>query len=313
MTNSVMDATISNLPEDSIGTQPTVLQLGDPAASDATVVGGKAAHLSRLATRYRVPPGFSLTAAAYDPAQSPGAPLAGFIATQVAAAYQALSRDLGVPDVPVAVRSSALDEDGDLASFAGQHETELNLVGVDAVLGAVARIWASARNERALAYRREQGLEIEEVRLAVLVQQLVLADTSAVVFSANPITGNRDEVVVTASWGLGESVVSGTVTPDTWVVRKADLAVEEERIGAKERMTVAVPGGTREVAVPRLLKERASLSGAQVAELAELALKLEVDMGRPVDIEAAYAGELLYLLQSRPITTLGEPGPEIPY
>jgi pyruvate,water dikinase len=88
--------------------------------------------------------------------------------------------------------------------------------------------------------------------------------------------------------------------------------VEEERIGAKERMTVAVPGGTQEVAVPRLLRERPSLSGAQVAELAELALNLEVDMGRPVDIEAAFVGELLYLLQSRPITTLGEPGPETP-
>jgi len=205
------------------------------------------------------------------------------------------------------VRSSALDEDGDLASFAGQHETELNLVGIEAVLGAVARIWASARDERALAYRRQQGLEVGGVRLAVLVQRLILADASAVVFSANPITGNREEIVVTASWGLGESLVSGTVTPDTWVVRKADLAVQEERIGAKERMTIAVPGGTREVAVPRLLRDRSSLDGAQVAELARLAVRLEEEMGWPVDIEAAFVGDLLYLLQSRPITTLGEP------
>src|SRR5918997_607423 len=174
--------------------RPAILRLGDPACGDPTQVGGKAAHLSRLAAEHRVPAGFCLTAA-----------------------------------------------------------------------------------------------------------------TSAVVFSANPITGNRDEVVVTASWGLGESVVSGTVTPDTWVVRKADLAVGEERIGAKERMTVAVPGGTREVAVPRLLRGRASLNGAQVAELAGLAVQLEEGMGRPVDIEAAFAGDLLYLLQSRPITTLAEP------
>lgn len=292
-------------------TPTAILQLGASACSDATQVGGKAAHLSLLATEYRVPPGFCLTAAAYDPAQPPGAPLPGFIATEVAAAYQALSRDHGIPDVSVAVRSSALDEDGDLTSFAGQHETELNLVGIDAVLGAVARCWVSARNERALAYRKQQGLEIEGVKLAVLVQQLVLADTSAVVFSANPITGNRDEVVVTASWGLGESVVSGTVTPDTWVVRKADLAVEEEWIGAKERMTVAVPGGTREVAVPRLLRERLTLSRAKVAELAGIAIDLEEKMGRPVDIETAFSGELLYLLQCRPITTLGEPDTSI--
>jgi pyruvate, water dikinase len=286
--------------------QPIVLRLGDPACGDATQVGGKAAHLSQLANDYRVPPGFCLTAAAYDPAQWPSTLLPAVVATEIATAYRTLSRDIGVLDVPVAVRSSALDEDGEIASFAGQHDTELNRVGVDAVLGAVAHCWASARNERALAYRERQGLEIVGVRLAVLVQQLVLADASAVVFSANPISGNLDEVVVTASWGLGESVVSGTVTPDTWIVRKTDLAVEEERIGAKERMTVTVDGGTREVTVPRLLRERASLSKAQVAELAQLAVQLELKMGRPVDIETAFANELLYLLQCRPITTLAE-------
>jgi len=180
------------------------------------------------------------------------------------------------------------------------------LVGIDDVLGAIVRCWSSGRNERALAYRKQQGLDTEEVRLAVLVQQLVAADTSAVVFTANPISGNRDEVVVTASWGLGESVVSGTVTPDTWIVRKADLAVKEERIGAKERMAVAVTGGTREVTVPRLLRGRAALSRAQVAELARLAVGVEEKMGQPVDIETAFAGDLLYLLQCRPITTLDE-------
>jgi phosphoenolpyruvate synthase/pyruvate phosphate dikinase len=285
-----------------------ILWLGDRACNDPAQVGGKAAHLSRLAADYRVPPGFCLTAAAFDPTHSADAPLPTALAAPLAAAYEVLGRRVGgVSDVPVAVRSSALDEDGDLASFAGQHETELNLVGVDAVLSAIARCWASGRNERAMAYREQQGLDTEEVRLAVLVQQLVTADTSAVVFSANPVSGNRDEVVVTASWGLGESIVSGTVTPDSWVVRKADLAMNEERIGAKERMTVAVAGGTQEVSVPRLLRKRASLSRAQVAELAALAVELEKKMGRPVDIETAFSGDLLYLLQCRPITTLDEP------
>ena len=283
-----------------------ILWLGDRPCNDPAEVGGKAAHLSRLAADYQVPPGFCLTATAFDPDHSADAPLPTALAAALAAAYEALARRVGVPDVPVAVRSSALDEDGDLASFAGQHETELNVVGVDDVLDAVVRCWASGRNERAMAYREQQGLDTKGVRLAVLVQQLVKADTSAVVFSANPVSGNRDEVVVTASWGLGESLVSGTVTPDTWVVRKADLAVKEERLGAKERMTVAVTGGTREVAVPRLLRKRASLSEAQVAELAELAVELEEKMGRPVDIETAFAGDLLYLLQCRPITTLDE-------
>ena len=283
-----------------------ILWLGDRACNDPAEVGGKAAHLSRLAADYQVPPGFCLTATAFDPDHSADAPLPTALAAALAAAYEALACRVGVPDVPVAVRSSALDEDGDLASFAGQHETELNVVGVDDVLDAVVRCWASGRNERAMAYREQQGLDTKGVRLAVLVQQLIKADTSAVVFSANPVSGNRDEVVVTASWGLGESLVSGTVTPDTWVVRKADLAVKEERLGAKERMTVAVTGGTREVAVPRLLRKRASLSEAQVAELAQLAVELEEKMGRPVDIETAFAGDLLYLLQCRPITTLDE-------
>src|SRR5918994_5455827 len=136
-----------------------ILWLGDRACDDPARVGGKAAHLSRLAADYRVPAGFCLTAAAFDPDHSVDAPLPTALAAAIAAAYEALARRVGLPGVPVAVRSSALDEDGDLASFAGQHETELNLVGIDAVLDAVARIWASARDERALAYRRQQGLE----------------------------------------------------------------------------------------------------------------------------------------------------------
>jgi len=288
-------------------TSPKILWFGDPACHDQAQVGGKAAHLSRLAADYLVPPGFCLAAAAFDPTHSSDAPLPESIAAVLTVAYRMLAPRCGVSsDIPVAVRSSALDEDGDLTSFAGQHETELNMVGIEAVLGAVGRCWASGRTERALAYRRQQGLEVEGARLAVVVQQLVLADISAVVFSANPVTNDRDEVVVTASWGLGESLVGGTATPDTWVVRKGDLGVLDEQVGAKERMTVAVDGGTREVPVPRLLREKASLSKAQVAELAGLAVGLEARMGRPVDVEAAYSGEHLCLLQCRPITTLGE-------
>jgi phosphoenolpyruvate synthase/pyruvate phosphate dikinase len=110
---------------------------------------------------------------------------------------------------------------------------------------------------------------------------------------------------VTASWGLGESLVGGTATPDTWVLRKGDLGVLDEQVGAKERMTVAVDGGTREVPVPRLLREKLSLSRAQVTELAGLVVGLEARMGQPVDVEAAYSAERLYLLQCRSITTLG--------
>jgi hypothetical protein len=107
-----------------------------------------------------------------------------------------------LPELVAAVRSFAVDEDGATASFAGQHETYLNIVGADSIVQAVNRCWESARSERALEYRRQQGLSVERLHLAVLVQQLVAADVSAVVFSANPITGNRDEIVINASWGL---------------------------------------------------------------------------------------------------------------
>jgi pyruvate,water dikinase len=161
-------------------------------------------------------------------------------------------------DFIAAVRSSAVDEDGAAASFAGQHETYLNIVGADAIIQAVTRCWESARSERALEYRRQQGLSLEHPQIAVLVQQLVASDVSAVVFSANPITGNRNEVVINASWGLGESIVGGTVTPDMFVVRKSDVAVISRVLADKQHMTVSAPGGTREVDVPRFLRQQAS-------------------------------------------------------
>jgi pyruvate,water dikinase len=209
-----------------------------------------------------------------------------------------------LPDFIAAVRSSTVDEDGTTASFAGQHETYLNIVGVDAIIQAVTRCWESARSERALEYRRQQGFSVEHVQVAVLVQQLVVSDVSAVVFSANPITGTRDEIVINASWGFGESIVGGTVTPDTFVVRKSDLAVIQRVIADKQRMTVSAPRGTQEVEVPRFLRNEVSLNDEQILETAKLALTLETTMEHPIDVECAYAGGKLYLLQCRPITTL---------
>jgi pyruvate,water dikinase len=197
-----------------------------------------------------------------------------------------------------------VDEDGATASFAGQHETYLNIVGGDAIIQAMTRCWDSARSENALDYRRQHRLSVEHPQIAVLVQQLVAADVAAVVFSANPITGSRNEVIINASWGLGESIVGGTVSPDTFIVRKSDLAVISRVIADKQRMTVSAPGGTHEVDVPRFLRNEASLNAEQVIEMAKLALTLEITMEYPVDVECAYAGGELYLLQCRPITTL---------
>jgi pyruvate,water dikinase len=136
------------------------------------------------------------------------------------------------------------------------------------------------------------------------VQHLVPADVSGVAFSANPVSGARDEVVLNASWGLGESIVSGTVTPDSFVVRKGGDQITGRGIATKERMTVRAQGGTREVAVPRIMRSAPSLRDEQVVEIAAVAVALEGEHNAPVDIEWAFAGAELFLLQCRPITTL---------
>ena len=276
-----------------------LLWLGDPKSFDAGLVGGKAANLSRLARKYhRVPDGFCLPVTVMDEVH----PLD--LRNEITAAISDLMACHRLPDFIAAVRSSAVDEDGATASFAGQHETYLNIVGADAIIQAVTRCWESARSEHALNYRRQHGLSVERPQIAVIVQQLVAADVAAVVFSANPITGSRNEVMINASWGLGESIVGGTVTPDMFIVRKSDLAVIQHIIADKQRMTVSAPGGTCEVDVPHFLRLQASLNDEQVIEMAKLALTLELTMEHPVDVECAYAGGELYLLQCRPITTL---------
>lgn len=224
----------------------------------------------------------------------------------VAEAYRELARRVGEDDPAVAVRSSGVDEDGAGASFAGQHDTFLNIAGADAVADAVSRCRASARSERALAYRSSQGLH-GAAPIAVLVQQLVPADVAAVVFSVDPRTGS-DDVVINASWGLGESIVGGTATPDLYTVRRDGLQIRSRTAGAKERMTVRTPDGTREVAVPRILRERLALDDEDVRAAAELALSLEAETGAPVDVECAFRAGTLYLLQCRPVTATAGDG-----
>jgi pyruvate,water dikinase len=276
-----------------------LLWLGDPKSFDPALVGGKAANLSRLARLYhRVPDGFCIPVTSMNESH----PLE--LRDEIIASISDLMACHSLPELVVAVRSSAVDEDGAAASFAGINETYLNIVGADAIIQAVTLCWESARSERALEYRRRQGLSMDHLQLAVLVQQLVAADTAAVAFSANPITGNRAEIMINASWGLGESIVGGTVTPDTFIVRKSDLSVIQRIIADKQRMTVSAPRGTHEVDVPRFLRNEPSLNDEQVVELAKLALTLETTTERPVDVEAAFAAGVLYLLQCRPITTL---------
>jgi phosphoenolpyruvate synthase/pyruvate phosphate dikinase len=286
-----------------LATRSDVLWLGEVECHETRHVGGKAAQLSRLAERWNISPGFSVTAAAFQQARGMDR-LPEPTRAAIERAYADLGARVGQPTPPVAVRSSAIDEDGHVASFAGQHETILNVVGIDAVMAAIEACWESFRTERALAYRERNGLTLDDIRLSVLVQLMVPADVSGVVFSIDPVTGDRSRAMVTASWGLGESIVGGAVTPDTWVVSRDKPEIVEHLLGEKRRMTVAVPGGVRDVDVPRLLRQQPSLTSEQVREVVDLAVALEREMGWPVDVEFAFAGGRLYLLQCRPITTL---------
>ncbi len=280
--------------------QPLILWLGDPLCHRRDLVGGKAANLSRLAETYQVPPGFCLTTAAFEASTSETLVSLG----DIAIAYQTLAEVCGMPEPRVAVRSSAIDEDGNMASFAGQFETYLNISSPEAILEAVGRCWTSANSERVHKYRQKQGLP-GQVHIAVLVQQLVLADVAVVAFSANPVSQDAGEIIINASWGLGETIVDGTVTPDVFIVSKEGLFITSRQVSEKESMSVYLDSTTRVVPVPRLLRNQPSLNKAQILEVAELALGLEKQMGWPVDIECAYEANRLFLLQCRPITTLG--------
>jgi pyruvate,water dikinase len=261
-----------------------VAWLGEPASLDAASVGGKTANLGRLATSFRVPPGFCLDVSAFDelrPALDGDAHARARLRELVAASYADLARRVGKPEPRVAVRSSAIGEDARDSSFAGQHETVLDVGGVDAIVDALLQCWRSVASERALAYRRERGIA-GTPRIAVLVQLMIPAEASAIAFSADPVSGARDVVIINAARGLGDAIASGTVTPDSYIVRKSDLA-----IGSRVTSSNTV-----------------ALEDADIAAIARLAVQLETIMGSPVDVECALRQGELHLLQCRPITTL---------
>jgi pyruvate,water dikinase len=206
----------------------------------------------------------------------------------------------------VAARSSALSEDGATASSAGLYETYLNLGDLAAVTDSVRRCYASLWSHRAVQYRAFKRLNSTAEAMAVVVMALVPAEVAGVAFTANPITADRGQILINASWGLGEAVVSGRVTPDTFVLDKRSGAVVSREIAAKELEIVAGPEGESGTVTRVVDRERAaapSLSVEQAARLGEICRAVEEQYGRPMDIEWAFAGGELYVLQARPITS----------
>lgn len=313
---------------------PFVVPLRDLRAGMVPLAGGKAANLGELAAAgFPVPDGFCLTTEAYDllvAANGMGPAISAHLAAldvqspEALAAAGAAIRDLfaaavipaevltplldavaGMLDSPLAVRSSATAEDLPEASFAGQQETFLNVLGEEQILAAVRRCWASLWTDRAIAYRARNGIPHERVSLAVVVQRLVPAEVAGVAFTANPVTGKRTELVIDASPGLGEAVVSGAVSPDNFVVEKRGFSIVSRQVRRKGLAIVPVSeGGTQQVTLAGDRGAAQALPDEKVAELARLCARVEEHFGWPQDVEWAYAGGQLFLLQSRPITSL---------
>jgi rifampicin phosphotransferase len=321
-------------------------RLDEVGADDVPLVGGKAANLGELrGGGFPVPPGFVLTTEAYDrfviatgiksrilrlAAEASGTAGVGDngtarferssariralfaeheippeIAAEIDAEYRALAAEA------VAVRSSATAEDLAEASFAGQQDTYLNVRG-SALRGAVRDCWASLWTARAMAYRARQGIDPDQVSLAVVVQAMVPADAAGVMFTANPANGRRDQTVVSAAWGLGESVVGGQVSTDDVVVETATGRVVSRHTAEKRVMTGYAEHGTEERPVPEARRRQPVLADAAVAELAGVGARIAAYFGTPQDIEWAYAGGEFHVVQSRPITALPEPTGGIP-
>lgn len=328
-----------------------IIELRQIRATILPEVGGKAANLGELLwAGLPVPPGFCLTTEAYRRALQPdGSPESALsdvfrgleavdpgdlegLASLAARARDAVL-DAGIPadvedavrlayaalgpESAVAVRSSATAEDLPFASFAGQQDTYLNVVGSDAVLLAVRKCWASLWTDRAVSYRASNGIDQAAVTLAVVVQRMVDAETAGVLFTANPVTGRRREAVIDANPGLGEAVVSGAVNPDHFVVDSLTGRITERRIGDRKLVVRSLPGGGTErldspgthdatAAQPAgAAAEDACLSDSQIRALAVLGQRVEEHYQAPQDTEWAVDGDgKLWLTQARPITTL---------
>jgi pyruvate,water dikinase len=327
----------------SLGTEPLILPFERISAADLPHVGGKGANLGEMArSGFPVPPGFCVTTAAFDAflagcgemqslyaalealdgqeveaarrvaestrATLGRAPLPPAVADAVLAAWQAMGSE-----ATWAVRSSATAEDLPDASFAGQQDTYLNIRGADALLDAVRRCWVSLFTDRAVLYRARSGFGHRGIKLSVVVQRMVLPEVSGILFTADPISGRRSTVSIDAGFGLGEALVSGLINADLYKVDKETGALLEVQVGDKALAIRPKPeGGTWEERLPEATRRARALDDAALRELVALGLRIEKHYGKPQDIEWCIEAGRLYVVQTRPITSLyplPEPAP----
>ncbi len=320
-----------------------VVWFEDISKLDIGVAGGKGANLGEMSRiGVPVPPGFIVTAQAYKKFIEEGkivkkineilseidvndsevlnkaaGEVQGLIKKgrmpedierDIVSAYEELNRRVKSKAEPVAIRSSATAEDLPDASFAGQQETYLNIQGEKDVVHNVQKCWASLFTPRAIFYREKHGFEHEKVLISIIVQKMVNADRAGVLFTAHPSTGDLDKEVIEANWGLGETVVSGSATPDVYVVDKASGRVLDVTVGTKEAMHVRDPKTGRTVEKPTPDKKRKArcLSDDEIRRIAEFGRKVENHYQHPQDIEWAVEGGDIFLVQTRAITVLYE-------
>ncbi len=333
-----------------------VLWFEDVRNDDVSIVGGKNASLGEMiSSGLPVPPGFAVTAFSYeryiqekkiadqiykiiaetvtnpnDPKQYDTASkkireliektdMPKDIETAIRTAYRDLNKRLELKDTFVAVRSSATAEDLPDASFAGQQETYLNVKGADDLIDKVRKCWSSLFTPRAIFYRNEKGFPHDKVFISVGVQKMVNSGCAGVMFTINPVTGNRDEIVIEGNYGLGETVVSGVVNPDDFVIDKASTTIKERRIARKTIEYIRDPktGKTVHLEVPAEKQKVTCIDDRELLTLAELAKRIEKHYGKPMDIEWAIDQDLSYpqnmfIVQARPETVFGTKDMEAP-
>ncbi len=307
---------------------------------DIPIAGGKGANLGELTNAgIPVPPGFVVTAETYrkfitdtgivDQINNMLAsldinntnelqkvaeeikelivttPIPSDIQTAIIESYNKLCIDVDIEDVVVAIRSSATAEDLPDASFAGQQDTYLNISGIEDVLTNVRMCWASLFEARAIFYRAENDFDHSQVLIAVVVQQMVNSEKAGVMFTVDPSTG-EEEMLIEGAWGLGEGVVSGTVTPDTCRYDKANDEIKSYRVNTKKTMFTKDPqtGSTVQIDTPEDLKDKRVLTDADLEQLTQLGRRIQKHYGAPMDTEWGIENDKVYMLQARPITTL---------
>ena len=325
-----------------------ILWFSEIGKEDVGKVGGKGANLGEMTKAgFPVPPGFMVTAEAYyhfievnnikqliaeltsglnvqnteqlnrvsDEIKRAiiGAPIPNDIRADIIRAYNRLCEfDTEIPSLEeakyVAVRSSATAEDLPNASFAGQQASFLNVKGHDELVKAVRNCWASLFEPRAIYYRQEKGFDHLRVGIAVCVQEMVQSEAAGVMFTVEPMKNDPSLISIEAAYGLGEIVVSGSVTPDRYLVRKSDLTIVEKEVVRQDWMITKIAGRNEHVTVSPELREKQKIPDDVIRELARLGKEIEKHYGAPQDIEWAVVGKSVYIVQSRAITTLkGEP------